>query len=27
MKLKTYIEAQLRDLDTEAPSSNQTALG
>ncbi len=27
LKLKTYIEAQLRDLETEAPSSNQTALG
>ena len=27
LKLKTYIEAQLRDLETGAPSSNQTAIG
>lgn len=27
LKLKTYIEAQLHDLETEAPSSTQTAIG
>lgn len=27
LKLKNYIEAQLREIDTEAPSSNQTAIG
>jgi hypothetical protein len=27
LKLKTYIEAQLHDLETEAPSNSQNAIG
>jgi CRISPR/Cas system-associated endonuclease Cas1 len=27
LKLKTYIESQLSDLETEAPSNSQNAIG